>query len=151
MAREQLNKHPFLRNFNTDLIDIVEEVSTLETFAAGDILIAEGRTADRFFLLTDGSVAVGAGQANGGKRVLEMLREGDVLGWSWLIEPYVWTFDGRAISPVRAIAVDATKLRPAMASNHALAHALLGRMLPVMAARLRAARMEVLAMGPEAA
>jgi CRP-like cAMP-binding protein len=151
MTYEHLNKHPFLRDFSADLIEVIEGASTLQTFAAGDTLITEGRAADRFFLLTDGSVAVSAGQGGGEKRVLEMLREGDVLGWSWMIDPYVWTFDGRAISPVRAIAVDAGKLRDAMTTNHALAHALLGRMLPVMAARLRAARLEVLALGPEAA
>ncbi|WP_413207520.1 Crp/Fnr family transcriptional regulator [Rhodospirillum sp. A1_3_36] len=151
MTYEHLNKHPFLRDFSADLIEVIERASTLQTFAAGDTLITEGRAANQFFLLTDGSVAVSAGQGRGEKRVLEMLREGDVLGWSWMIDPYVWTFEGRAISPVRAIAIDAGELRDAMATNHALAHALLGRMLPVMAARLRAARLEVLALGPEAA
>jgi CRP-like cAMP-binding protein len=151
MPRDQLTMHPFLRGFAPELVDIIAGLASQQSFAAGDTVIREGHVADRFHLVTDGAVAVGAEQGNGGKRVLEVLREGDVLGWSWLIEPYVWTFEGRALSPVRTIAIDAQGLREAMRTNDALAHALLGHMLPVMAARLRAARMEVLALGPEAA
>lgn len=152
ILRDQLGRHPFLRDLASDLLDRIADLASVQRFAAGETLIAEGRSADRFFLILEGSVALGVGQGAGAApKVIEVLRQGDVLGWSWLIPPYMWTFDSRAQTPVQAIVVDAQALRARMETDHILAHALLDRMLPVMAARLRAARLEVLACDPEAA
>ena len=29
--------------------------------------------------------------------IVETLHDGDVLGWSWLVPPYRWQFDARAV------------------------------------------------------
>ena len=42
---------------------------------------------------------------------METAAEGEVLGWSWLVAPYRWHFDARAVGLVRAIAIDGKCLR----------------------------------------
>lgn len=149
--RDMMGRHPFLRDLSPDLMDRIADLTTVARFAAGEALIAEGRSADRFFLILDGAVSLCIGPGQPRPKVIEVLRQGDVLGWSWLIPPYMWTFDSCAQTPVQALVIDAAALRQRMNADHGLAHALLGRMLPVMAARLRAARLEILACDPEAA
>ncbi|WP_170244903.1 cyclic nucleotide-binding domain-containing protein [Pararhodospirillum oryzae] len=143
--RAILERHPFLRGLDTSVIDGLEDLASIERFAAGDALLIEGRAADRFFLLLDGTVALGVARRGERLKVIEVVREGDLLGWSWLIPPFHWTFEAQARTPVRALVIDAAILRERMRADHVLAHALMDRLLPVMAARLRAARMEVLA------
>ena len=46
-----------------------------------------------------------------GAITIETVGEGDLLGWSWLIPPFQWHFDARALNLTRAIALDARCLR----------------------------------------
>ncbi|WP_157879080.1 cyclic nucleotide-binding domain-containing protein [Pararhodospirillum photometricum] len=143
--RETLDHHPFLRGLEPTLIDRLADLAHEGQFAAGETLLSEGRLAERFFLVLDGTITLGVAQGSDKLRVIEVVREGDALGWSWLIPPYHWTFEARTRTPVRALVIDAVTLRERMRHDHQLAHALMDRILPVMAARLRAARLEVLA------
>ena len=43
--------------------------------------------------------------------VLDTADDGDVVGWSWLIPPYRWTFDAAATEETSAIAFDGGCLR----------------------------------------
>jgi hypothetical protein len=48
---------------------------------------------------------------NGGAMTVLTVGAGEVLGWSWLVPPYRWNFDARALEPTRAIALDGKCLR----------------------------------------
>ena len=68
------------------------------------------------------------------------LQSGDILGWSWLLPPYKWVYDARAIELTRLISLDAQCLRGKYESDHTLARELFSRFIPVMARRLAASR-----------
>ena len=70
--------------------------------------------------------------------------EGDVVGWSWLIPPYRWTFDARATQDTSAIAFDGVCLRGKCESDATLGYAMLQRVVQVMSARLHSARVRLL-------
>ncbi|HYN39568.1 MAG TPA: hypothetical protein VES39_09975, partial [Rhodospirillales bacterium] len=72
------------------------------------------------------------------------LRDGDPLGWSWLIPPYTTHFDARALELTRVICFDAACLRGKMEEDHAFGYELYKRMVPVMASRLAAARRQMI-------
>jgi hypothetical protein len=63
-----------------------------------------------------------------------------VLGWSWLIPPYRWLFDARALNASDIIAVDGAKLRALCEQDTALGYQLLKRFAVLMAERLNASR-----------
>jgi hypothetical protein len=67
-----------------------------------------------------------------------------VLGWSWLGPPHRWLFEGRAVTLVRAIALDGACLREKCEANHDLGYELLKRVTHVIADRLAAARLQLL-------
>ena len=68
----------------------------------------------------------------------------DVLGWSWLIPPYRWRFDARAIDLTRAIALDGKCLRGKCDQDPRLGYELLKRVAAIMAERLHATRLQML-------
>lgn len=111
---------------------------------AGDELFREGEPADAFYVLRAGAVALETRAPAGPPLVIETLHAGEVVGWSWLVPPYRWHFDGRAIEDVRAIGFDAACLRGKADADPALGYELLQRFAQVMVSRMQAARLRLL-------
>ena len=141
--REALSRHPFFSDLTAERLDRLAACARLREIAAGEILFHQGGDADRFFVLTRGSVRVES-RTNGRARVLQTLHEGDVLGWSWLTPPFRWAFDARAAAPIQVVEVAVGPLREAFAAAGAFGYAIVGRFAGVMGQRLRAAHMQML-------
>ena len=56
--------------------------------------------------------------------------EGEIVGVSWLLPPYRWSYDARAVDLVRAIAMDAKCLRDKCDSDHDLGYEMMMRFVP---------------------
>ncbi|MDX3387208.1 cyclic nucleotide-binding domain-containing protein [Streptomyces niveiscabiei] len=88
----------------------------LRTAGAADLrpgtrLFDEGEYADRFWVLREGTVALDVHIPGRRAAVVETLGAGDLVGCSWLFEPYVWQLGATATAPVRAYAFDAVAVR----------------------------------------
>ncbi len=70
--------------------------------------------------------------------------ENEVLGWSWLIPPHQWRFDGRAVELTRAIALDGECLRGKCTEDHQFGYEMLLRITQIMTERLEAARLQLM-------
>jgi len=138
-----LVEHPFLKDLPVDHIGTVVGCASNRVFAAGEFLSREGEQADQFFLLREGRVSLEVHSPNAGALRIETLTDGDVLGWSWIIEPYRWHFDARALTRVRAIALDGKCLRGKCDSDHELGWRLLRRFARVMEQRLQSTRLQL--------
>jgi hypothetical protein len=79
-----------------------------------------------------------------GRLVFQTLGEHEIVGISWLIPPYRWTFDARALELTRAIEVDARCLRQKCDDDHDLGYEMMKRFVPILVERLHAARMQIL-------
>lgn len=139
-----LHSHPFFSGMDEDMLRFIAGCAANERFEAGDLLFREGGPADKFYVIRHGIVAVEVAIPGRSKATLQTLHEDDVLGWSWLVAPYRWTFDARAVTLARVVSLDAACLRAKMAENHEMAYHLLMRFTAVMADRLHAARMQML-------
>jgi CRP/FNR family transcriptional regulator, cyclic AMP receptor protein len=115
-----------------------------EHFPAGAQLFREGTQADRFFLIREGAVALEVDAPGRGILVIETLHEGEVVGWSWLFEPYRWQFDARAVEPTRAVGFDGACLRGKCDADHELGYQLMRRFAASMTERLQATRLQLL-------
>ena len=60
----------------------------------------------------DAVVALEVHVPNRGALVFETRDDDGVLGWSWLIPPYRWHFDARALVPTRATALAGSRTSP---------------------------------------
>jgi CRP/FNR family transcriptional regulator, cyclic AMP receptor protein len=115
-----------------------------ERFAAGARLFREGAPADRFYLIREGAVALEVEAPGRGMAIVETLHRGEVVGWSWLFEPYRWQFDGRASEPTRVVAFDGACLRGKCEADHELGYQLMRRFAASMTERLQATRLQLL-------
>ena len=115
-----------------------------EHFAPGAQLFREGTPADRFFLIRTGSVALELEAPGRGTLVIETLQPGEVVGWSWLFEPFRWQFDARAREPTGVVAFDGTCLRGKCEADHELGYQLMRRFAASLTERLQATRLQLL-------
>ena len=141
---ELVADHPILAGLPGDAVAQVAGCARNVAFDTGALLLGEGAAADTFFLLRRGSVALEIHSPGAGSLVVETLRAGQVLGWSWLFAPYRWHFDARALEPVGAIAVDGACLRQKADADPAFGYELVRRFAAVILDRLQATRLRLL-------
>jgi hypothetical protein len=72
--------------------------------------------------------------------VVDTIRPGDSLGWSWMFPPYVWRFTAIAVEPIDAIFFYGTTLREYCEKDHSLGYELLKRTSRAMLRGLQATR-----------
>ena len=141
---EILAEHPFFAGFSSEQHEILSGCARNHRFDAGKYLFHEGEPANEFFLIRHGRVAleiVAPGQA---PIVFSTLGPGEVVGASWLVPPYRWMFDARAVELTRAIGLDAECLRGKCDADPRLGYAMMRRFLPVIISRLNATRLQLL-------
>ncbi len=139
-----LAKHPFFKELDSPYLKLVVGCASNVVFREGQMICRRGGDADRFYLIRHGRVAVELHAAGRGTITVQTLSEGDILGWSWLIPPYQWNFDARAVELTRAIAMDGTCLRTKSEADHNLGYELLTRFVRVLVGRLEATRIQLL-------
>jgi CRP-like cAMP-binding protein len=113
-------------------------------FEAGAYVFHEGDAANEFYLIRHGRVALEVAAAGQSTVVFNTLGPGEVLGASWLIPPYKWMFDARAVELTRAIGIDAKCLRGKCEADHDLGYEMMKRFLPVFVRRLHETRLQIL-------
>ncbi|TAK66076.1 MAG: cyclic nucleotide-binding domain-containing protein [Bacteroidetes bacterium] len=139
-----LSEHPFLQGLHEDYLRLVTGCASNVRFEPGQYLFREDEEANWFYIIRQGKVAVEAYGAERGSVIIDTVEQGEVLGWSWLIPPYNWHFDARAIELTRAIALDGKCLRKKCEDDHHLGYELLKRFAHIMEQRLEATRIRLL-------
>ncbi|MFZ4629566.1 MAG: cyclic nucleotide-binding domain-containing protein [Blastocatellia bacterium] len=136
--------HPFLRGLDADALHLLAKCASNIRFPAGSVIFRQGGEATHFYLLQHGRVALDLYESRHGSHTIETLEAGEVLGWSWLIEPYRWQFDARAVELVRAISLDAACLREVCDTHPVLGYTIVKRLTLVVAERLTATRLQLM-------
>jgi CRP-like cAMP-binding protein len=109
----------------------------------GATLFREGEEANTFYVIRHGRVALELFVPGRGALTIETIEPGDVVGWSWLVPPYRWHFDGRAVGSIRAVAVDGACLRGKCEQDPAFGYELMRRFAAIMLERLQATRVRL--------
>jgi CRP/FNR family cyclic AMP-dependent transcriptional regulator len=137
-------QHPFLKDLESEYIKLIVGCASNVRFNPDKFLFREGEEANQFYMIRQGKVALQISAGHRGVITVQTVREGDILGWSWLIPPYRWRFDARALELTRAIALDGKCLRTKSEEDHNLGFELLKRFSKIIADRLEATRLQLL-------
>lgn len=140
----ELRAHSILRALSDRQLAAVVAHAGVRRIAAGEVLFRQGDRAIRFYVVRDGSIRVGVPAIDGPALEVQRLGPGEVLGWSWLIPPYRWTFDARAVDDSTLIEFDGESLRRACEQDPVLGYAVMKIFAELMSARLQAARMRMM-------
>lgn len=123
-----------------------EQIATLADYAMetsflpGELIFREGDTANRFYLIVEGRVALEGKGADGKTILVEDVGPGQALGWSWLFPPYSWHFTAHALEPTHGIFLYGTWLREQCDRDPVLGYDLMKRVAAVCIQRMQAAR-----------
>jgi CRP-like cAMP-binding protein len=141
-----LSNHKFLAGMDDRLIQVLASCAAMRQFYPEQYIFRQGEKAEQFYLIRSGQIDVEAFSAFGGPVLIQSLKDGDVLGWSWLVPPYEWRFDARVVKPTEVVALDARDLHGILAVNHELGYELLRRFLVIITERLESERLQMVSL-----
>jgi CRP/FNR family transcriptional regulator, cyclic AMP receptor protein len=139
-----LATHPFLRGMSCDQLSVLAEAARDVTFPVRYRLFEDGGSANRFWLIRSGHVALDLHIPGEGPVVIETIGMGELLGWSWLFPPYKWAFGAMTASAVEAFEFDAPIVRERCAACPELGYEFDQRVTRVLAMRLQATRIRLI-------
>jgi CRP-like cAMP-binding protein len=139
-----VREHRFFAGLDEDTIKLIAGCARNVRFNAGEYLFRTDEPADEFYLLRHGRVALDIVAPGRASITTETVGPGEIVGVSWLIPPYRWSQDARAVDLVRAIGMDAKCLRQKCAADHHVGYEMMMRVVPLLVDRLQATRLQLL-------
>jgi CRP/FNR family cyclic AMP-dependent transcriptional regulator len=139
-----VREHPFFAGLDARFVELICGCAKNVRFEAGHYLFHEGEPANEFYLLRHGRAALEIASPGRSAIAFQTLAEGEVVGLSWLIPPYRWAYDARALDLIRAIAIDGACLRAKCEADHDLGYEMMKRVVAKVVGRLHATRLQIL-------
>jgi CRP/FNR family transcriptional regulator, cyclic AMP receptor protein len=139
-----LESHPFFAGLSPNAVELIAGCASNVHFGEGARIFDQGEPANQFYVIRHGRVALEVHSPAKGPMIIDTMDEGEVLGWSWLIPPYQYFADARAVTAVRATALDGACLRGKCEADPELGYQLLKRVTTVMYHRLQSTRVRLL-------
>ncbi len=136
--------HPFFAGFERELGPVVSGCARNHRFTPGQYLAREGDPANEFFLIRHGKVALEIVAPGQQPMVFATEGEGEIVGTSWLLPPYRWRYDARAVELTRAVGMNAQCLRDKCEADPRLGYELMKRVVPIIVGRLDDTRLQML-------
>jgi CRP/FNR family transcriptional regulator, cyclic AMP receptor protein len=138
--RTYLGQLPFFSGLSNAQLDLLASFASATRYNGQQRVFKSDTDADKFYIVRDGKVGVEIPAVAGEPLRIQTLGNGGVLGWSWLLQPYRWLFDARALVPSDIIVMDGVRLREQCETDNALGYQLMKRFAVLMAERLNASR-----------
>jgi CRP/FNR family transcriptional regulator, cyclic AMP receptor protein len=139
-----IKEHRFFADLEPSYCEMIAGCGKNVRFDVGQYLFHEGESADQFFLIRHGRVAFEVTVPGRGAMRFLTIDPGEIAGISWLVPPYRWNYDAKALELTRAIALDAKCLRGKCEEDHHLGYELMKRFVPELVRRLHTTRLQML-------
>lgn len=140
----ELNTHPFVRDLPPGVREQLSALCKEVHYRPGDVIVQEGRKADRFLLIMEGKASVELHTAGKDPVLLQTLGPGEVAGWSWCLGPRPGAFDVVCREDLRGFEFDGRTLCEAMEARPELGYEVTRKLLGVVSERLEATRLRLL-------
>lgn len=140
---ESLIGYELFRDLESEHLSLLASGAESLTFAADEHLLMADQPADAFYAIRSGRVAIEIDGGNRGPLIIETIGGGDVVGISWLLPPYRWTFSARAMDDVEAVGLDANALRRLCDEHPVFGYAVYKRFAGLIHRRLVASRIRL--------
>jgi CRP/FNR family cyclic AMP-dependent transcriptional regulator len=137
--------HAFLSGLRERHLMVLASGARAFRVEEGELLGREGEPANAFYLIQSGHVSLATQVPSRGLVDVQTVGPGEVIGWSWLVPPHRWQFDARALDHVEGVSFNGTWLREMCEQDYELGYHLLRHLLAVLAGRLTATRLRLLA------
>lgn len=136
-----LKSYSFFKGFTTEELKKFADIASESSYKAGVQIWKKGEPADNLSLLKEGKVLMTMDTYAGPTRppmqvTVDIVTKGDAMGWSAVVEPYVYTLGARCIDDSQVINFNAAKVREILNSDKALGLKFMHAIAKIVAARL---------------
>jgi CRP-like cAMP-binding protein len=141
VSADRLKQYTLFKGFSEEQIKKLADIATEESYKAGFQLWEKGDPAKNLYLLESGKIVLAMGAYMGTAKppmqvTVDLITKGDAMGWSAIIEPYVYTLGARCIDDSKVIVFDAAKLRELLNKDSTLGYEFMRATAKVIATRL---------------
>ncbi len=135
---------PALADMAPAHLELIAGCGSIRSFEQGERLFKEGEPATTFYVLRHGRASLEIFVPGRGEVTVATVGPGDIAGWSWLVPPYEWHLDARALERGSAVEFDGECLRGKFDGDPALGYEVMKRFATVLLERLQATRLQLL-------
>jgi CRP/FNR family transcriptional regulator, cyclic AMP receptor protein len=139
-----LTSHEFFTGFNEVDLKFLCDCSSLEQIEQGQMLFRQGEQADKFYVVRTGRISIQMPAIMGPNIEMQSLGSDQILGWSWLISPFKWSFQALAEETSELIRFDGTAILARCEQNPKFGYEMLKKFAGLMSIRLDAARRKMM-------
>ncbi|MDH3636303.1 MAG: cyclic nucleotide-binding domain-containing protein [Gammaproteobacteria bacterium] len=141
---DYLSDHAFFSGMDDSYVKFLSDSATELQMKMGDVLFQYGKPADKFYLLREGQMSIQVPALMGPALDIQTLGNDQILGWSWLIPPYRWSFMARALEDSDLIEFDGSAILARCQEDPKFGYELFKRFAALMSERLDAARQKMM-------
>ena len=141
---KELATFGFLSGLAAEHIRFLARHTKHRQFATDQVLHRQGDPASTFYLIRKGHISIEIPAIQGPTLFLQDLSAGDMLGWSWLIPPYRWSFLIRAAEAVAVLEFDGKAVLAHCEEDPKFGYEMLKRVSALMSERLAHARQRMM-------
>ena len=141
---EYLATHEFFSLLSEDILKFLVENSSFHEIKKGQILFQQGEPADKFYVVLKGCICIQIPSIMGPTLEIQTLGDNQVLGWSWLIPPFTWNFQTKAVEDSKLLMFDGATILSRCEQEPKFGYELLKRFASLMSDRLNAARQKMM-------
>jgi CRP/FNR family cyclic AMP-dependent transcriptional regulator len=139
-----IKEHFFFRDLNNEQVNTLAKCASFEIIDPDKYILTVKEEAKNFYLILEGSVSLQVFSHERGTINLEVIQEGEFLGWSWLFSPYKWRFDAKTNEKTKFLCFDAKILKNEMAKDPELGFKIHKLFSQLIIERLQALRFKFL-------
>jgi CRP/FNR family transcriptional regulator, cyclic AMP receptor protein len=143
ISPEILSRYTYFAGISEEGLKQIAMIAEEKTIPAGARVFNEGDPASHMLIIVKGEINIEFLLGDGELRVVDTMAEGDLLGWSALIEPYKMTANGTAAKNTDLIRFDAVKLRQLCEKDAMLGYRLIAQIAKLLAHRLEGAHVQL--------
>ena len=139
ISPELLRRYPLFAGQDAEMLKRISMLAHKKEAEADTILFFEGEVAKTLYIVLDGGVTLTMNIGEiGEQRVesLEPLRDGEVVGWSGMVAPYVYNLGAHAAEKTHLIAFDCVALRQLLDDNPVYGYCFMKELTEVIGQRL---------------
>ncbi|MGC9977435.1 MAG: cyclic nucleotide-binding domain-containing protein [Syntrophales bacterium] len=138
---DQLKSYKFFKGFTDEELKKLADIATEELYKSGVQLWKKGDPANKAYFLEEGKVLLVMDAYTGPQTLpirvtVDIVTKGECMGWSSVVEPYLYTLGARCIDDSKVIALDAVKLRSMFNEDAVLGFKFMHATAKVVATRL---------------
>jgi CRP/FNR family transcriptional regulator, cyclic AMP receptor protein len=121
----ELRHFKIFDELNDRELESVAKIAKTETLGTGARLTEQGAPASRLYLIKEGSVTISVPGAAGKDVAVDEVGPGDVIGWSAITGPYLYTASTTCSRPSTLIVLNSSRLRELFEANNHIGYRVL--------------------------